>query len=102
MSTSMLLLQLGSAGVFFSFLLRGEGGVDISPLALTKKRDFESRHLKKKVLLQTYFVILEKKSPCQISYCTFYDMEQKKIYLYCFQKGPSTFGEGCDRNKAYN
>lgn len=96
MSTSMLLLQLGSAGCFllFFFFLLGRGGVIDSPLALMKKRDFESRHLKKKVLLQTYFVIFgkKKKSPCQISYCTFYDMEQEKIYLYCFQKRPSTFG----------
>ena len=49
-----------------------------------KKRDFESRHFKRTVLLQTYFVIFgekKKKSPCQISYCTFYDMEQKKYIV---------------------
>lgn len=47
--------------VFFFFAAGGGGVIDISPLALMKKHDFESRHLKKKVLLQTYFVIFEKK-----------------------------------------
>lgn len=53
----MLLLQLGSAVFFFCW----GGVIDSSPLALMKKRDFESRHLKKTVLLQTYFVIFGEK-----------------------------------------
>ena len=58
MSTSMLLIQLGNAGVVF--FCGGGGVIYSSPLALMKNRGFKNRYLKKEGITDLTSLYLKK------------------------------------------